>query len=49
VVLDTLEKDTMHATWYNVLKSEFSKPYFESVRGSFHSYFSAEADEKAYH
>ncbi|KAJ2928951.1 hypothetical protein H1R20_g8130, partial [Candolleomyces eurysporus] len=32
VVLDTLEKDTMHGTWYNALKSEFSKPYFESLK-----------------
>jgi uracil-DNA glycosylase len=31
VVLDTLEQDTMHPSWYNALKDEFTKPYFAQV------------------
>ena len=31
VVLDTLEQDTMHPSWYNALQDEFSKPYFAQV------------------
>jgi hypothetical protein len=29
--LDTLEEDTMHQSWRDVLGSEFSKPYFKKV------------------
>ena len=31
VVLETLEQDTMHPSWYNALKDEFTKPYFAQV------------------
>lgn len=32
VVLSTLEKDTMHPSWYNALEAEFSKPYFTKLK-----------------
>ncbi|TEB35119.1 uracil-DNA glycosylase [Coprinellus micaceus] len=32
VVLDTLEQDTMHPSWYNALKGEFTKPYFAQLK-----------------
>lgn len=32
VAIETLEKDTMDASWYSVLEGEFSKPYFGKVR-----------------
>ncbi|KAJ3535002.1 hypothetical protein NMY22_g6682 [Coprinellus aureogranulatus] len=32
VMLDTLEKDTMHPSWYNALKGEFEKPYFVTLK-----------------
>lgn len=30
-ILDTLEEETMHKSWYDVLKHEFTKPYFNKV------------------
>ncbi|KAA1471281.1 uracil-DNA glycosylase [Dentipellis sp. KUC8613] len=30
--LETLEKDTMHASWYDALKDEFKKPYFAKLK-----------------
>ncbi|TFY51522.1 hypothetical protein EVG20_g10964 [Dentipellis fragilis] len=30
--LETLEKDTMHASWYEALKDEFKKPYFGKLK-----------------
>lgn len=29
--INDLEKDTMHASWYNALQGEFQKSYFKNV------------------
>ena len=29
--LTNLEKETLHESWYNVLESEFQKPYFKKA------------------
>ncbi|KAJ8462433.1 hypothetical protein ONZ45_g17933 [Pleurotus djamor] len=40
--LESLEKDTMHSSWYKVLQKEFTKPYFIQLKKTL-------ASEKAAH